>query len=102
MHGGICLTVTLVIKIQGHHVKQVKREAPEGCTILYMLPSPAASMNLPTSVKTLAAALMYLMKTKLGINTSINSTAKIFNASEKKLRQGLKGVKYESGSQKKR
>ena len=37
---------------------------------------------------------MYLMKTELGIDTSINSTAKIFNVSEKKLRQGLKGVKY--------
>ena len=67
-----------------------------------MLLSPAASMNLPASVKTLAAALMYLVKTKLGINTSINSTAKIFDVSEKKLRQGLKGVKYESGSQRKR
>ena len=61
-----------------------------------MLLSPTASMNLPTSVKTLAAALMYLMKTELGINTSINNTAKIFDVSEKKLRQELKGVKYES------
>ena len=78
------------------------REAPEGCTILCMLLSPAASVNLPTSVKTLAAALMYLVKTKLGIDTSINSTAKIFDVSEKKLRQGLKGVKYKSGSQRKR
>ena len=91
-----------VIKPQGHHVRQVKREAPEGHTILCMLPSPAASMNLPTSVKTLAAALMYLVKTELGINTSISSTAKIFDVLEKKLRQGLKGVKYESGSQRKR
>ena len=91
-----------VIKLQGHHIRQVKREAPEGHTILCMLLTPAASMNLPASVKTLAAALMYLMKTKLGIDTSINSTAKIFDVSEKKLRQGLKGVKYESGSQRKR
>ena len=45
---------------------------------------------------------MYLMKTELGIDTSINSTAKIFDVLEKKLRQGLKGVKYESGSQQKR
>ena len=59
-------------------------------------------MNLPASVKTLAAALMYLMKTELDINKSINSTAKIFNVLEKKLRQGLKGVKYESGWQSKR
>ena len=67
-----------------------------------MLPSPTASMNLPASVKTQAAALVYLVKTKLGIDTSINSTAKIFNVSEKRLRQGLKGVKYKSGSQRKR
>ena len=91
-----------VIKLWGCHIRQVKREAPEGHTILCMLLSPAASMNLPTSVKTLAAALMYLVKTELGIDTSINSTAKIFNVSEKKLRQGLKGVKYKSSSQRKR
>ena len=42
------------------------------------------------------------MKTKLGIDTSINNTAKIFDVSEKKLRQRLKGVKYESGSQRQR
>ena len=42
----------LVIKLWGHHVKQVKREAPEGHTILCMLPSPAASVNLPASVRT--------------------------------------------------
>ena len=54
------------------------------------------TIPITTSVKTLAAALVYLMKIKLGINTSINSTAKIFDVSEKKLRQGLKGVKYKS------
>ena len=91
-----------VIKLWGHRIRQVKREAPEGCTILCMLPSPTASMNLPTSVKTIAAALIYLMKTELGIDTSINSTTKIFNVSEKKFRQGLKGVNYKSCSQRKR
>ena len=78
----------LVIKLWGHHIRQVKKEAPEGCTILGMLPSPTAGMNLPASVKTLAAALVYLMKTEIGIVTSINNTAKIFDVSEKKLRQG--------------
>ena len=66
----------LVIKLWGCCIRQVKREAPEGHTILCMLPSSTASMNLPASVKTLAAALMYLMKTELGINTSINNTVK--------------------------
>ena len=92
----------LVIKLRGRHIRQVKREAPEGRTILCMLPSPTASMNLLTSVKTLAAALIYLMKTELGIDTSINNTAKIFDVLEKQLRQGVKGVKYESSSQRKR
>ena len=41
-----------VIKLWGCHIRQVKREAPEGHTILCMTLSPAASMNLPTSVKT--------------------------------------------------
>ena len=91
-----------VIKLRGHHIRQVKKEAPEGHTILCMLPSPTASVNLPASVKTLAAALVYLMKTELGINTSINNTAKIFDVLEKKLRQGFKGVKYGSGSQRQR
>ena len=53
-------------------------------------------------VQTVAAALAYLIKTEVGIETSISNTAKTYSVPEKKLRQGLKGVKYQSGSQRRR
>ena len=48
------------------------------------------------------AAVTYLIKTEVSIETSINNTGKMYFVPEKKLRQGLKGVKYESGTQRKR
>ena len=36
----------LVIKLQSRHVRQVKRKAPEGCTILCMLLSPNSKCEL--------------------------------------------------------
>ena len=67
-----------------------------------MLPSPAACKNLAMPVQTVAAALAYLIKTEVSIETSINNTAKTYSVPEKKLRQGLKGVKYQSGTQRRR
>ena len=67
-----------------------------------MLPSPVACKNLAVPVQTVAAALVYLIKTKVGIETSSSNTAKTYFVPEKKLRQGLKGVKYQSGSQRRR
>ena len=67
-----------------------------------MLPSPAACKNLAMPVQTIAAALAYLIKTEVGIETSISNIAKIYSVPEKKLRQRLKGVKYQSGSQRRR
>ena len=67
-----------------------------------MLPSPAACKNLAVPVQTVTAAVAYLIKTEVGIKTSINNTAKTYFVPEKKLRQGLKGVKYETGTQRKR
>ena len=67
-----------------------------------MLPSPAACKNLAVPVQTVAAAVAYLIKTEVGTGTSINNTAKMYSVPEKKLRQGLKGVKYQSGSQRRR
>ena len=67
-----------------------------------MLPSPAAYKKLEVPVQTVVAALAYLIKTKVGIETSISNTAKTYFVPEKKLRQGLKGVKYQSGSQRRR
>ena len=64
-----------------------------------MLPSPAACKNLAVPVQMVNPAVAYLIKTEVSIETSINNTAKTYFVSEKKLRQGLKGVKYESGTQ---
>ena len=67
-----------------------------------MLPNPAVCKNLGVPVQTVAAAVAYLIKTEVGIETSISNTAKTYSVPEKKLRQGLKGVKYQSGSQRRR
>ena len=67
-----------------------------------MLPSPAACKNLAVPVQMVTAAVAYLIKTEVSIKASINNTAKMYFVPEKKLKQGLKGVKYESGTQRKR
>ena len=91
-----------VIKLHGRRVRQVEREPSEGRSLMCMLPSPAACKNLAMPVQTVAAALAYLIKTEVSIETSINNTAKTYSVPEKKLRQGLKGVKYQSGTQRRR
>ena len=91
-----------VIKLHGQRVRQVEREPSEGRSLMCMLPSPAVCKNLAMPVQTVAAALAYLMKTEVSIEASINNTAKTYSVPEKKLRQGLKGVKYQSGSQRRR
>ena len=91
-----------VIKLHGRHIRQVECEPSEGHSIMCMLPSPAACKNLAVPVQTVAAALAYLIKTEVSIETSISNTAKTYFVPEKKLRQGLKGVKYQSGSQRRR
>ena len=91
-----------VIKLCGQHIRQVEHEPSEGRSIMCMLPSPAACKNLAVPMQMVAAALAYLIKTKVSIKTSISNTAKTYFLPEKKLRQGLKGVKYQSGSQRRR
>ena len=91
-----------VIKLCGQCVRQVQREPSEGHSLLCTLPSPAACKNLAVPVQMVAAAVAYLIKTEVSIKTSINNTAKMCSVPVKKLRQGLKGVKYESGIQRRR
>ena len=91
-----------IIKLHGRHVRQVKCEPSEGHSLMCMLPSLAACKNLAMPVQMVAAALAYLIKAEVSIETSISNTAKIYSVPEKKLRQGLKGVKYQSGSQRRR
>ena len=59
-----------------------------------------AASNLPVPVWTLAAILHYQVKKEAGIKVSIVQTAKLFATQEKPFHQALKGVHYESGSQK--
>ena len=91
-----------IIKLHGQCIRQVEHEPSEGHSLMCMLPSPAACKNLAMPVQMVAAALAYLIKTEVSIKTSISNTAKTYSVPEKKLRQGLKGVKYQSGSQRRR
>ena len=58
------------------------------------------SQNLPVPVQTLAVILHYQVKNEAGIKVSIAQTAKLFATQEKPFHQALKGVCYESGTQK--
>ena len=91
-----------IIKLRGRCIRQVEREPSEGHSLMCMLPSPAACKNLAMPVQTVAATLAYLIKTEVDIETSINNTAKTYSVPEKKRRQGLKGVNYQSGTQRRR
>ena len=67
-----------------------------------MIPHGQLSQNLPNPVRTLAAILHYQLKNETGIKVSIMATSKVFGTQEKPLHQALKGVCYESSSQKHR
>ena len=65
-----------------------------------MVPYGQQAQMLPGLVRTLAAILHYELKNETGIKVSISSSSKIFGTQEKQLHQALKGVQYESRSQK--
>ena len=65
-----------------------------------MIPDGQLAQNLPGPVRTLAAILHYQVKNKTGIKVSISATLKVFGTQEKLLHQALKGVCYESSTQK--
>ena len=65
-----------------------------------MVPDGSKSQNLLNPVQTLAAILHYQVKNVVGIKVSIVQTAKLFGTQEKLFCQALKGVCYESGTQK--
>ena len=65
-----------------------------------MVPDGQLSQNLLNPVRTLAAILHYHFKSETGIKVSITATSKVFGTQEKPLHQALKGVHYESSSQK--
>ena len=65
-----------------------------------MVPDGSKSQNLLVPVQTLAVILHYQVKNKAGIKVSIVQTAKLFGTQEKPFCQALKGVHYESSTQK--
>ena len=65
-----------------------------------MVPDGSKSQNLLNPVQTLAVILHYLVKNKFGIKVSITQRAKLFGTQEKPFHQALKGVCYESSTQK--
>ena len=67
-----------------------------------MIPDGKQAQNLPQPVRTLAAILHYQLKNETGIKVSILVTLTLFGTQEKPLRKALKGVCYESTSQKRR
>ena len=67
-----------------------------------MVPDGSKSQNLPNPFQTLAATLHYQVKNKVGIKVSIVQTAKLFATQEKPFCQALKGIHYESVTQKHR
>ena len=67
-----------------------------------MIPDGPKSANLPNPVRVLAAILHYHIKNKADIKISITQTVKLFGIQKKAFRQSLKGVCYESSSQKHR
>ena len=86
-----------VIKLRGQRIRQVKCEPSEGRSLI---PSPAVCKNLAVPVQN--SCCCSCLPDKVSIETSISNTAKTYSVPEKKLRQGLKGVKYQSGSQRRR
>ena len=78
-----------VIKLKGCQVQCITPSTAEpGFTLLDMLTNPDKSKNLPMA--------------EYGIWASINRKSSQFEVPEKKLWTALKGVKYESGFQRKR
>ena len=67
-----------------------------------MVPDGQLSQNLLNPVRPLAAILHYQLKNKTGIKIAIMATSKLFGTQEKLLCQALKGVHYESSTQKHR
>ena len=65
-----------------------------------MVPDGELSQNLLNPVRTLAAILHYQLKNETGIKIAITAASKLFGTQEKLLHQALKGVHYESGTQK--
>ena len=68
-------------------------------SIMNSVPEPAQAIHLPVPVKILAAVGAYYFKLEYGLKVSIKKNAELYDVPEKKFRECIKGVKYDSGSQ---
>ena len=84
------------------HIRSGEEEKHHTASLVNMVADGPLSHNLPNPVRTLAAILHYQLKNETSIKIFIMATSKMFGAQEKPLHQALKGVHYESGSQKHR
>ena len=82
------------------HIKSGEEEKYHTASLVDMVPDGHKSQNLLNPVRTLAVILHYQVKNEVGIKVSIAQTAKLFGTQEKLFFQALKGVQYESGTQK--
>ena len=82
------------------HIKSGEQEKHHTALLVNMVPDGSKSQNLPNPVQTLAVILHYQVKNEAGIKVSIVQTAKLFGTQEKPFCQALKGVCYESSTQK--
>ena len=85
-----------VIRMKGprQRVDQVEKRS-----IMNSVPEPAQAIRLPVPVKILAAVGAYYFKLEYGLKVSIKKNAELYDVPEKKFRECIKGVKYDSGSQ---
>ena len=85
-----------VIRMKGprRRVDQVEKRS-----IMNSVPEPAQAIRLPVPVKILAAVGAYYFKLEYGLKVSIKKNAELYDVPEKKFRECIKGVKYDSGSQ---
>ena len=85
-----------VIRMKGPHrrVDQVEKRS-----IMNSVLKPAQAIRLPVPVKILAAVGAYYFKLEYGLKVSIKKNAELYDVPEKKFRECIKGVKYDSGSQ---
>ena len=105
--GAFCLLLQVIV--QPHTMIQHwwlccihSGEEEKHCTasLVDMVPDGQLSQNLLNPVRTIAAILHYQLKNETGIKVSITATSELFGTQEKLLCQALKGVHYESGTQK--
>ena len=76
--------------------------SPKKPAFRYIVPDSEKAHDLPIPVHILATVVAYSMKIKFGIKVLITSEAASYQVPEKKFWTCVKGVKYDSGTQKAR